>query len=82
MNLHFIDAAFFGDPHIPMLEDLEEEITFYFSDGNGEDDDEDVLMEIKPCTPFGTQLFSHHDDAFPQAPSEVVPASTEMMHHA
>ena len=38
-------------------------------------------MEIEPCTPFGTHLFSHHDDAFPQAPSEVVLASKEMMHH-
>jgi len=64
-----------------MLEDFEEEITFYFSDGNREDDDEDVLMEIEPCTPFGMQLFPHHDDVFPQAPCEVVPTSREMMHH-
>jgi len=67
--------------HVSMLEDFEEEITFYFSDGNREDDDEDVLMDIEPCTPFGMQLFPHHDDVFHQAPCEVVPTSRETMHH-
>jgi len=67
--------------HVSMLDDFEEEITFYCSDGNREEKDDDVLMEIKPCTPFGTQLFPHHDDISPQAPCEVVPASKEMMHH-
>jgi len=66
--------------HVSM-EDFEEEITFYFSDGNREDDDEDVLMEIEPCTPFGIQLFPHHDDVFPQAPCEVVPTSREIACH-
>jgi len=64
-----------------MLEDLEEEITFYYSDGDRDDDDEDTLMVIEPCAPFGTQLFPHHDDIFPQAPCDVVPTSKETMHH-
>jgi len=66
---------------VSILDNFEEEITFYCSDGNREDDDEDVLMEIKPCTPFGSLLFPHHDDVFPQAPCEAVPTSRETMHH-
>jgi len=57
--------------HVTMFEDIEEEITFYCSDGN-RDDDEDILMVIEPCAPFGIQLFPHHDNIFPQAPCDVV----------
>jgi len=66
--------------HVCMLEDFEEEIIFYCSDGDKEEDDEDVLMEIEPCTPFGTQLFPNYNNSFPQAPCEVAHASREMIH--
>jgi len=48
------------NPHVSILEEFEEEIIFIFSDDSREDGDEDVLMEIKLCTPFGTLLFPHH----------------------
>ena len=41
---------------VPSLEDIEEEIIFYYSDDEGYEN-EDVLMEIELCMPFGTQLF-------------------------
>jgi len=71
-----------ANSHVSMLEDLEEEITFYCSDSDSDDgDDEDTLMVIEPCAPFGTQLFPHHDGIFPQVPCDIVPALKEMMHH-
>jgi len=36
------------------MEDIEEEIIFYYSDDEGYEN-EDVLMEIELCMPFGTQ---------------------------
>jgi len=54
-----------GNLHVPILEDIEEETIFYYSDGGGYDS-KDVLVEIELCMPFGTQLFPHHDDSCPQ----------------
>jgi len=60
---------------VPILEDIEEEIIFYYSDDEGYDN-EDVLMAIEVCMPFGTQLFPHHDDRCSQQYlCEVVPSS-------
>jgi len=64
---------------VPILEDIEEEIIFYYSDDEG-DDNEDVIMEIELCMPFGTQLFPHHNDSCSQQYlCEVVPSSREVI---
>jgi len=39
--------------HVSMLEDIEEEIIFCYSDDRG-CDDEDILLEIEPCIPFAS----------------------------
>jgi len=64
---------------VPSLEDIEEEIIFYYSDDEGYEN-EDVLMEIGLCMPFGAQLFPHHNDDYPwQYLCELVPSSRKMI---
>jgi len=57
---------------------IEEEIIFPSSNDNEEYDDEDILLEIKPCILFGTELFPHHDDIFLQTMCDFVPSSMQM----
>jgi len=58
----------------------EEEIIFCYADDDGGYDDEDVLMAIDLCMPFGTHLFPHHDDGCSQQYlCEVGPSSREVI---